>query len=126
MLTDHEIYQLQKSYSDPVEKFKHRYRAIVGESRQYRRVMNYQAPQHTDFRSLNDFTANLKTEYAIEVILSKESFEFLIKDVENIDSKMSEYRAYASKMQQESQIRKSNPALQKAWDNYQLLLRLCK
>lgn len=74
------------------------------------------------------FEQTVEREPMVEIHMPKHRFQDLIEREDRIDSDQNELRRYKEIMQdmyQEERIRNNNPALKKAWENYQLLLRLC-
>lgn len=76
-----------------------------------------------------DYESQIRHQQYIEMLIPQHKLEELI-NTDYYYEQMKQHVDYASvvieRQTKEKQIRDNNPALQKAWDNYQLLLKLCQ
>ena len=65
----------------------------------------------------------------VEMYIPQHRFQDLVERermVDDINDQNRRYRQVLDQLDEDARIRNSNPALKKAWDNYQLLLNLCR
>jgi hypothetical protein len=114
--------------TDPAVKLiKNRYDAQVDASsrRFLKRVEHYYITNYKD-----DYGSTYHdVEYGVEIAMSRDSFQDLYQDLsklQQLDESMRridiEYATLRASAQREQQLRDSNPALQKAYDKYKLIL----
>ena len=129
-----------KDTATRLNEFCQRYRAYARQGDMQRRPM----PIHYDSYLDRGFTADYHfTTYEIPTVninIAEEDLDRLCNDLAEVDSE--EYNEYVRlrkalgehfvlehyedkrKQLRESEIRKSNPGVQKAWENYQMMLKL--
>ena len=114
--------------TDPAIKLsKNRYDAHVDtNSRRFvKRVEHYSISNYKD-----DYGSTYHdVEYGVEIAMSRDSFQDLYQDLsklQQLDDSLRridiEYAALNASKKREQQLRDSNPALQKAYDKYKLIL----
>lgn len=126
------------------EVFCRKYEARVRQGAVVRRA---EPIRYTEFGKTDDFRNLYINTYdvpAVEISMPEDRFRDiadLIYDIESPNSTYSTYERYSQALgqnwiyefesfkhreAQEERIRRNNPAVQKAWDNYKLMLNLCK
>lgn len=74
------------------------------------------------------FDQEIDKEPMVEMYIPQHRFQDLVEREYKFDSAQDEVRYYKeiiNDLAKEERMRSNNPALKKAWENYQLLLRLC-
>lgn len=76
-----------------------------------------------------DYTSTIQVEQCLDVTIPKHRFQELVER-DRFYTELSRRHDYASavvdQMVQDEVVRKNNPAVEKAWRNYQLLLEMCR
>lgn len=114
--------------TDPAIKLlKNRYDAQIDTSsrRFVKRVTHYSITNYKDdYGSMHH-----DVEYGVEIAMSRDSFQDLYQDLSKLEHLSEsvrridlEYASLTASKQREQQLRDSNPALQKAYDKYKLIL----
>lgn len=115
-----------------VERFAHKFGAKIRESREYRHrvtIPMYVPYGHNDPIGYHDFNRNVYDVPYVEVHMPAESFEHLIQ-VDEVNSYDAHYVSQAldvlKQHREDEWVRDRNPAVQKAWRNYLMLLELAR
>jgi hypothetical protein len=75
------------------------------------------------------FHQEVEHEPMIEVYIPKHRFQDLVereKIIRRIEEENCDLKYMVEQQENDNRIRNENPAVKKAWDNYQLLLNLCR
>ena len=108
-------------------KFLHRYEAQAGLSnRQYAKRMPI---RYVDWTGEIPFHQEVQTEPYIEMFIPQHRFEELVdreKHFEEMASKSDYAQHILAEKTIEDTIRRQNPAVEKAWRNYKMLLELAR
>lgn len=133
-------YSYQKEKISDLEKFCKRYRIQARQGRTIRRPEPISYKPYTfedDFRNVYINTVEMPT---YDLNITEEDFKQLLNDLAEMDSE--EYNEYVrlrkslgehfvvdlyglkSQQERERRIRATSPGVQKAWENYQLMLKL--
>lgn len=113
------------------KQFESRWQAHITESREYRRAA-YIRPSW-DYSQYQVGTAMHEMEHRIEPLvaihLPREQFDRLMDEQARVDRwrHEAEYaKSIVSQQHRDQQVRNNNPAVDKAYRNYQMLLELCR
>lgn len=113
------------------ERFQQRFEAHITESKEYRRAAYTRPPM--DYSYYQQGTALYELEHRIEPLVAihmpKEQFDRLMDEQTRMDMwrKEAEYaKKFLSDLRRDEQVRNRNPAVQKAYDKYQMLLELSR
>ena len=120
--------------TDDVENFKKKYRAHVQDGQR-----RYAVPKRLSMDPLSPshepFDLNFEYESGVQIDMTKRDFQTLIEMESYFEEKLkwrdfNEYGGFAKDIvedhEHELRIRKANPAAQKAYENYQLILQITK
>lgn len=106
-------------------KFLHKYEAHAGMSG--RMYAKRQPIRYTDWKGDIPFRQEVQTEPYVEMYIPQHRFRELIeqeKYVSYLEDRAEHNKVLVDKIRKEERIRDANPAVEKAWRNYQLLLKL--
>lgn len=119
---------------DELKHFKNKYRAHVQDGKR-----RYAIPKRISMDPLSPtyepFDLNFEYEPSVQIDMSKRDFEQLIGMEKYWEEKLkwrdyAEYGGFAKEIvedhEHELRIRKANPAAQKAYENYQMILQMTK
>jgi hypothetical protein len=119
------------SAEEQVDRFLKKYESRAGLSSRelyYKR----QPLRYTDWIANGShipFDQTVEKEPMVEMYIPQHRFQDLVERermVDEINDQNRRYRQLLDQLDEDARIRNSNPALKKAWDNYQLLLGLCR
>ncbi len=119
------------SAEEQVDRFLKKYESRAGLSSRelyYKR----QPLRYTDWIANGSnipFHQEIEKEPMVEMYIPQHRFQDLVERermVDEINDQNRRYRQLLDQLDEDARIRNSNPALKKAWDNYQLLLGLCR
>ena len=123
-----------------LQEFCQRYRAYARQGDPQRRSMPIHNDKYLDKGFKADYYFETYSIPTVNITISEEDLEKLCNDLAEVDSE--DYNEYVRhrkelgeyfvlehyeakrKQQRESEIRRSNPGVQKAWENYQMMLKL--
>ena len=122
-------YRYQEEEQQDIKRFQQRFEAHITESREYRRTVR--TPIDYNYYRLGTVMYEMehKVEQLMAIHLPKEQFDRLMDEQTRMDMwrKEAEYaKKFLSDLRRDEQVRKLNPAVQKAWDKYQMLLELSR
>ena len=119
---------------DELKNFKNKYRAHIQEGNR-----RYAVPKHMSMGPLSPshepFNLNFETERSVQIDMSKRDFEQLIGMEKYWQEQLywrdfAEYGGFAKNIvedyEHELRIRNANPAAQKAYEKYQMILAMTK
>lgn len=130
-----------KTFNNSLNKFCSRYRATAKQGRPMRRSQPLSYKDWMDDKQ--DFfstSLNMFEVPTVELTISEDDFKELLNEVDELDS--DDYREYLRltkalgehfvidlyslrrEKEREERVRNANPGVQKAWENYQLMLKL--
>ncbi len=119
------------SAEEQVDRFLKKYESRAGLSSRelyYKR----QPLRYTDWIANGSnipFHQEIEKEPMVEMYIPQHRFQDLVERermVDEINDQNRRYRQLLDQLDEDARIRNSNPALKKVWDNYQLLLGLCR
>ncbi len=119
------------SAEEQVDRFLKKYESRAGLSSRelyYKR----QPLRYTDWIANGSnipFHQEIEKEPMVEMYIPQHRFQDLVERermVDEINDQNRRYRQLLDQLDEDARIRNSNPALKKAWENYQLLLDLCR
>jgi hypothetical protein len=119
------------SAEEQVDRFLKKYESRAGLSSRelyYKR----QPLRYTDWIANGSnipFHQEIEKEPMVEMYIPQHRFQDLVERermVDEINDQNRRYRQLLDQLDEDARIRNSNPTLKKAWDNYQLLLGLCR
>ena len=122
-------YRYTDEEQQDTKRFEYRFRAHITESKEYRRAVY----PRWDYSPYNAGTAMHEVEHRVEPLvaihLPREQFDQLMDEYSRMNSWRDEAN-YANtlltKQRKDEQVRNDNPAVAKAYRNYQMLLELCR
>ncbi len=119
------------SAEEQVDRFLKKYESRAGLSSRelyYKR----QPLRYTDWIANGSnipFHQEIEKEPMVEMYIPQHRFQDLVERermIDDVNDQNRRYRQVLDQLDEDARIRNSNPALKKAWDNYQLLLGLCR
>lgn len=119
------------SAEEQVDRFLKKYESRAGLSSRelyYKR----QPLRYTDWIANGSpipFEQTIEKEPMVEMYIPQHRFQDLVERermVDDINDQNRRYRQVLDQLDEDARIRNSNSTLKKAWDNYQLLLNLCR
>ena len=131
-----------KRLNKSIGKFCDRYHATARPGRPLQKIepISYNPFSYKDDDVFNNVYMNTVTVPSVELTISEEDFQRLMSETEEIDSEdykeylrltkalgqhfIVDYYSYKHQMAREEAARNKNPGVQKAWENYQLMLKL--
>jgi hypothetical protein len=118
---------LQEEQSD-IKRFQQRFEAHITESREYRH--NVRAPMdYMRFRATATYEMEHRVEPCVAIHLPKHQFNRLMDEQSRMDSLRDEAnyaKTLLTKIRKDDQVRYDNPAVDKAYQKYLMLLELCR
>lgn len=119
------------SQRSDVDTFTHKFGAYVSNSRQYRRRISSPMPIHPNMQgtAFYNFNSDSYDEPFVEVHLPASSFDHLVavSRMEDADFQHRQHAAEVLKQHRADEwVRDNNPAVQKAWKRYLMLLELAR
>ena len=120
----------EPSAEEQADRFLKKYESSAGLStrRLYAKRMPIRYDRWIDEGGPIPFDQTVEKEPMVEMYMPQHRFRDLVERERMLDEISDENRHYKEivhDLRVEEQIRNNNPALKKAWENYQLLLRLC-
>jgi BMFP domain-containing protein YqiC len=114
--------------NDQRERVIHRYRLVVEKSRRHWQAVN-EPPSYKmyDPNEAVDYRQHIRREPLNKIYVADKDLEFLIQDLTRLDllkEENFELKTIQVNQAREQKLRETTPALKKAWENYQTLLRL--
>jgi hypothetical protein len=131
MAYNYKDYQQQYYLKDDprsVEYFQSKFECRIEDSREYNQYMR-SAIQYRDFYDTRPYHAEIEKVPMKAIHLSSDSLSKLMAEQEEIQYLRQDANAGKRIWQQEREdrlVRESNPAVEKAYRNYQMLLELCR
>lgn len=131
---------INREQMDSLQKFCQRYRAQARTGRPVRRAEPISYNPHWYKDDYKDYFINTFEVETIDLNITEEDFRQLLKDLAEMDSE--DYNEYVrlrkhlgehfvlelyelkGREERERRARTNNPGVQKAWENYQLMLKL--
>jgi hypothetical protein len=112
------------------KRFESRFQAHVTESKEYRRAA-YVAPSwnYHQYHATAMHEIEHRVEPLVAIHLPREQFDHLMDEFSRIDSWRDEAnyaKTILTNQRKDEQVRYNNPAVAKAYRNYQMLLELCR
>ena len=132
-------YSYDRERLDTLQQFCQRYKAHAKQGRPVRRSqpISYQGWTKEDYKDLYLNTFEVET---IDLNITEEDFRQLLNDLAEMDSEdwneyvrhrkglgehfILEFYEHRRLQDREKRVRESNPGVQKAWENYQMMLKL--
>ncbi len=112
---------------DPLTNFKKRYEADIKESRT--RYAVYHRPNYNDWNSTASAYIEHNYKQAVDVTLTQEHFHKLVEreyHFTELERNHNFAQELIDRQREEHRIRLDNPAVQKAYEKYQMLLELVR
>jgi hypothetical protein len=116
--------------NDQKEKLIHRYRLSIEKSRRHWQVSSPPIDYKMfDSKTAIDYSQQYKREPLNKVYVTDRDLERMFQDLSRLEIVHEEnyfYKDMQLQQERERKLRESTPALQRAWENYQTLLKLVK
>lgn len=124
-------YKYTEEEQRDTRRFESRFQAHITESKEYRRAVR--PPMYSEYSRYQKDTAMYDLEYKVEPLVAihmpREQFDRLMDEQNRMDSWRNEAE-YAKRvltnLRKDEQVCAENPAVAKAYRNYQMLLELCR
>lgn len=123
----------QQSYSNDwtqgIGFFQKKFECRIEPSREYRQYVKQLPQYHRDFHSMESYHIQTEVVPMQAIHLSSDNLNKLVAEQELIQHMMNDAeqgKQMWRQMTQDRAVRESNPAVEKAWRNYQMLLELAR
>lgn len=123
--------QFQQSYYDDtrdIEFFQNKFECRIEDSREYNQYVR-QVPYHRDFCNYDSFKIETEIVPMKAIHLSVENLSRLVVEQEHLKHMQldaEQGKRMWAKEREDMAVRATNPAVEKAYRNYQMLLELCR
>jgi hypothetical protein len=111
-----------------IEYFQSKFECRIEDSREYNQYVR-PVPQYRDFYDTSSYKIETQVVPMKAIHLTSDSLNRLVSEQEHIQHLEQDAREGKRIWQQEREdrlVREHNPAVEKAWRNYQMLLELCR